>query len=1553
MNPSVAGELDAANRLFADSRVDVGKDHWKRPGFGVSLAPALPVAVEFRLPRSYPMSLPDVAVRLLGEPVTHGKGICTTQSCKTIGERLEVHARSLKGRPMLVELVQAALVLAQEDPASRGETVAKVLDLGSRVSPKTNPTPPRSSKNTAASPGSAASASPPQSPPESHADGSAGESPFKKAPSPPETARSQFPLLPDKEGQLRAAALRSELLRKSLERRRAGRQAAMGGSLSGVDADGRRRGSGGGPMRRSPSVAVLPRATKPAVAAASSASASRRHSRSQSIDVGVMSTINLKIRAFADKLPFFPRLHSSTTVVEPAGVGNKTPPRSARSSPSSPLMRPATGSTVTSSSTSDTDESSGDDEDVLASSPARSHHSATSFHTADADSSDDSDNVESDEDADKGHLDFSFDDSTDVQRSYCTDTVDSDDDGSVAEGMDREVLLCAQLLLFFWRSSNADEASRMPFADFVRVFNSCGILEKLDLSLYDPDRLEKTFTREFERFTVDEGDFSAGFVPSGLPGRFIEDVSGRRSRQTVDDALAGPPVSRFSSDFDILKAIGHGAFGEVVKVRNRLDGRIYAIKRTKLDDRDAASKAKVLREVRTLSRLHHEFVVRYYHSWIETCTGDEQTIVDDVRALDLGNSMMGTSAFNDSQESRTRRGLYDGMGDDDDGYADDEEYSTDDEGSVRKRRGRNAMSQVLFIQMEYCKNKTMRQWIDDFSVIDDSHLSVDALGKSINTSEGNDSGVDTSKAAMDKSLDSKIEEVWRLFRQIVEGLVHVHGQGVIHRDLKPANIFFDSRGNVKLGDFGLATDVQRKPEMDNASPHAAFLQPTPRQGRPPAHPGRKSPATEEAAAAVEDMWTDGIGTALYMAPEAEHGAKDGSMGEKMDIYSLGIILFEMVFVFLTRMERHDVLSELRASRTFPKGFSDLFPRQADLIRWMLEPDPHDRPTAIELLRSNLMPPKKEEEYLRDAMATIARPDSTIFLDLMRLLFSARNTIPVDAQSGAEMHAIFKGDQWGMNEEDLQLRDQVFSGLVRIYSQHGLVNMETPMLEAAADHSVKMGAAHFMDRRGGRLTLRGDVTEPFARHVAVNGISTFRRYCISRVYRQSGAPDQSGDAGETDSGVLPLFMYWSAVDMVGGRADINQAEILRILVDMADHFSTLGTWTVRVNDWRLMEAIFLQAGIVPTQFKAVIDVLRSSWRDTWPTRRALLTQRGIGQRQADALAANLSKSGPVDVMLDKIKGMGITDSACCRAALVDLQALSVALQAFGIDDRVRFDLAVPPAMPEFRSILFHASIRVDSGSHHGHGHGHGHGHNAHFHHHHGHGHTHTPTHHAKGVGGFNMQMVTGGRYDDLVAKYTQGTGAPTVSNAAGVRIAVDRIAALAMQQQRGHMVRSTTDVLVASLGHDDCLHQKLYVTQRLWRQGVHAEICHEPARSFQEIVSQCVQRRIRFAVILREKDFRHVDTHEKMVLLEDGGDEDLRMPRVMVRDMIDNLGPMGGTESEHVCDSPTAMGGGGAASSGRTVDVRLDHLVEYFSFIWRVNGRSGRRETRGHSGSTDV
>lgn len=76
--------------------------------------------------------------------------------------------------------------------------------------------------------------------------------------------------------------------------------------------------------------------------------------------------------------------------------------------------------------------------------------------------------------------------------------------------------------------------------------------------------------------------------------------------------------------------------------------------------------------------------------------------------------------------------------------------------------------QFMYIQMEFCEKSTLR-------------------------------------TAIDNDLYEDEERVWRLFREIVEGLAHIHQQGMIHRDLKPVNIFLDSNDHVKIGDFGLAT----------------------------------------------------------------------------------------------------------------------------------------------------------------------------------------------------------------------------------------------------------------------------------------------------------------------------------------------------------------------------------------------------------------------------------------------------------------------------------------------------------------------------------------------------------------------------------------------------------------------------------------------------------------------------------------------------------------------------------------------------------------------------
>lgn len=77
-----------------------------------------------------------------------------------------------------------------------------------------------------------------------------------------------------------------------------------------------------------------------------------------------------------------------------------------------------------------------------------------------------------------------------------------------------------------------------------------------------------------------------------------------------------PSKSRLNTEFEVIGVIGHGAFGEVLKVKNKLDSRFYAIKRIRVNPTSKHNK-QITREFKLLSMLNHENVVRYYSTWVE------------------------------------------------------------------------------------------------------------------------------------------------------------------------------------------------------------------------------------------------------------------------------------------------------------------------------------------------------------------------------------------------------------------------------------------------------------------------------------------------------------------------------------------------------------------------------------------------------------------------------------------------------------------------------------------------------------------------------------------------------------------------------------------------------------------------------------------------------------------------------------------------------------------------------------------------------------------------
>lgn len=131
-------------------------------------------------------------------------------------------------------------------------------------------------------------------------------------------------------------------------------------------------------------------------------------------------------------------------------------------------------------------------------------------------------------------------------------------------------------------------------------------------------------------------------------------------------------------------------------------------------------------------------------------------------------------------------------------------------------------------------------------------------------------------------------------------------QGVVHRDIKPANIMVDRQDNVKITDFGLALNINKKIDTDST-----FIM--------------------------------GVGSPAYMSPEQIKGYP---LNQKTDLYSLGVVLFHLLTGRLPFRAKHPAQLVYKIINADPPSVSQLnpdVPEQMDtIIRKALEKDLYSR-----------------------------------------------------------------------------------------------------------------------------------------------------------------------------------------------------------------------------------------------------------------------------------------------------------------------------------------------------------------------------------------------------------------------------------------------------------------------------------------------------------------------------------------------------------------------------------------------------------------------------------
>ncbi|PRT53700.1 Histidine--tRNA ligase, mitochondrial [Wickerhamiella sorbophila] len=428
--------------------------------------------------------------------------------------------------------------------------------------------------------------------------------------------------------------------------------------------------------------------------------------------------------------------------------------------------------------------------------------------------------------------------------------------------------------------------------------------------------------------------------------------------------------------------------------------------------------------------------------------------------------------------------------------------------------------------------------------------------------------------------------------------------------------------------------------------------------------------------------------------------------------------------------------------------------------------------------------------------------------------------------------------WG--DKDMVIRTKLFDTISSVFRRHGGVTIDTPVFELREVLTGKYGEdsklIYNLEDQGGELTsLRYDLTVPFARYVAMNGIQAIKRFHIAKVYRRDQPAMTKGRMRE---------FYQCDFDIAGVyESMVPDAEILSIVVQVLKEVG-IPDFTVKVNHRKILDGIFGHCGVPEDKVRTISSAVDKLDKLPWDeVRKEMTEEKGLDGEIADKIGKYVQLKGTIPEMIEKLSSdEDLMTNESAKQGVEDFKTMLPYLEAFDVVPFYSFDLSLARGLDYYTGLIYEAVTAASA-----------------------------PPEEAGdakkkkkknddddasesvGVG----SIAAGGRYDKLVGMFASKKNGdiPCV----GISFGIERLFSIIKSQGLyDHLRPTATQVFILAFGGGPewtgFLPERMKVAKKLWEAGIEAEFIYKSKPKLQKQFEAAEKSGCPLAVILGQEEF---------------------------------------------------------------------------------------------------